>query len=531
MTPQSENDQDMPGTEFRISRRNALAASALGVTAGIGATSLGAAAASAQATPAVPADDWTWLDQAVEEGRKRFGIVGTAVAVVNKSGIIHSILSGVRDQATQQPVTAQTLFAVGSTTKSMTSLLVATYVDEGALDWDQPIREVWPDFRAPSEELTQSMRVRDLMGMDSGIGESPAATLHFDESTALELVQSLASLAVDAPPQSTFFYNNTVYAAGGYLPFLNASSDIQLETTYASAMYDRVFAPIGMLNAKLTSDPRPFTDDFAVGNEFDLIQGVTGVPWGLLGSTTPAGGTMASLDDMAQYISMQLGGGMSVSGNRVVSTENLKECWKPHISIPTSKELDPDLVSAGYAMGWITQTYRDGRTLTWHSGGADGFITFIGFFEADDLGLIVLTNNGLSLNGLSFYPYLLNSLLSNLFSLNDVANDALVAAVLEADQQRQVMIASASAVNDEKISPYLGFYERGYSLMFDDQDALWLHFGRRSFRIMALPDNSYVFASGLFAGLPVNLKFSTDVNGDAWMEITQLETVRWLQGI
>src|SRR6478752_2427162 len=85
MSPSTKIEQDTPGTEFRFSRRDALAASALGVAAGIGAT--GATRASAQAAPAASTDDWSWLDQAVEDGRKIFGIVGTAVAVVNKSGI------------------------------------------------------------------------------------------------------------------------------------------------------------------------------------------------------------------------------------------------------------------------------------------------------------------------------------------------------------------------------------------------------------------------------------------------------------
>ncbi len=45
-------------------------------------------------------------------------------------------------------------------------------------------------------------------------------------------------------------------------------------------------------------------------------------------------------------------------------------------------------------MGWISQTYRDGRRLVWHNGGIDGFATYIGFFPEDDLGLVVLTNMG-----------------------------------------------------------------------------------------------------------------------------------------
>src|SRR5215204_303714 len=169
MTPQSKDDQGISAADFQFSRRSAIAASALGVATGIGANAMGAAAASPQATPAAPPNDWSWLDNAVEEGMKLFGIVGAGIAVVNKSGTLHTITAGVRDQSTQQPVTEDTHFFVASTTKSMTSAMVATYVDDGAFDWDQPVREVWSEFYAPNDELTQTMRVRDLMGMDSGI--------------------------------------------------------------------------------------------------------------------------------------------------------------------------------------------------------------------------------------------------------------------------------------------------------------------------------------------------------------------------
>ena len=211
-------------TALRFTRRSALAATALGVAANAGRTTM----SSAQATPVLTPGDWGWLDQAVSDGMKAFGIVGTAVAVVSKAEVLHSITAGVRHQVAEQPVTEKTLFAVASTTKSMTSLMVATYVDEGAFDWDQPVREVWPDFLAPSDELTQSMRVRDLLGMDSAIGEPTAVSLHQGDPTAPELVRSLAALPIDHPPQTTYFYNNSVYAVGGDLPFLPQSGEDQL---------------------------------------------------------------------------------------------------------------------------------------------------------------------------------------------------------------------------------------------------------------------------------------------------------------
>jgi len=161
-------------------------------------------------------------------------MVGAAVAVISADEVLYTSTHGVRDRATGHPVTNDTHFLVASTTKSMSSLLVATFVDDGLLDWDQPVVEAWPQFRAPTDELTNTLRVRDLMGMDSGITEPPAlSALHEGDPTAPQLLQSVVNLPVEFPPGSTFFYNNTLYAVGGYLPALaQGSAGADLEATY-----------------------------------------------------------------------------------------------------------------------------------------------------------------------------------------------------------------------------------------------------------------------------------------------------------
>jgi len=62
-----------------------------------------------------------------------FEVPGAAAAVVSAAGIVHARNFGVRDLASRAPVTPNTLFRIGSTTKSMTALRVATFVDEGLL--------------------------------------------------------------------------------------------------------------------------------------------------------------------------------------------------------------------------------------------------------------------------------------------------------------------------------------------------------------------------------------------------------------
>jgi CubicO group peptidase (beta-lactamase class C family) len=394
------------------------------------------------------------------------------------------------------------------------------------------VREVWPDFRAPTPELTQTLRVRDLLGMASGLGEPPSlSAFHEGDPTAGELLRSLATLPVTDPPGATFFYNNTVYAVGGYLPALaQGAAEADLETVYARLMAERVYRPAGMATARIADDPRPFVADYATGYAPDFTRGTAAEPYAAVGSYAPVGGTLASLTDMAAYVALQLNGGVSAAGGRVVSAANLAACWNPHVDVPLSPALAPDVASGGYGMGWIKQTYRDGRSLVWHSGGIDGFTTFVGFFPEDDLGLVVLSNVGPFPRGVPFATsYVPNLLLSGRFGLNAGANEAVVAQYRADEQRLSDLAAQAEPVDAGAIAPFLGAYEKGWRVAFDADGELRLRQSSRAIRLLAMPDGGYVMAGGLGVGTIV--RFTRDGSGMPWMEIQGFETVRWTAGL
>ncbi len=162
------------------------------VTAGVAAGTVPLAASSAAAKPTDASVDWQAFDRVVGSAFDRMRLVGAAVAVVSANRVLHTVTFGSRCLQPRRPVTRHTRFRVGSTTKSMTAALVATYVDEGALAWDQPVIDAWSEFRAPTEELTRGLRVRDLLAMASGLGEPPGADLHLGVPTAAEIVEGVA---------------------------------------------------------------------------------------------------------------------------------------------------------------------------------------------------------------------------------------------------------------------------------------------------------------------------------------------------
>jgi CubicO group peptidase (beta-lactamase class C family) len=472
--------------------------------------------------------DWSAFDRALEAARQTFGIVGAAAAVVNAAGLVHQRTFGVRDRATGAPVTPGTLFRVASTTKSMSALLVAQFVDEGLLGWDQPVREVWPAFRAPTDELTAALRVRDLLGMATGLGARPMTDLQQGYPTPRQLLESVAWLPVLGPPHTQFFYNNTVYAVGGYLPALAQGAEPdELLTVHTQLMQERVFGPAGMATARKADDPRPFSDDYATGYAPDFVQGLAAEPWVAVGSFAPVGGTLASLTDMAAYVTLQLRGGTTAAGRRVVSAQNLAECWRPGIELPLERASEaPGMTDLSYGMGWLSARSAGRRVLS-HTGGEDGFMCNIAFLPDDDLGLVVLTNG--FPNGGVFSLYALSLLLEQRFGLAADTSAPLDSQYEDAARTRADQAAQAVPVDPTAIAPFLGYYEEGLRLAFDDTGALRLHLQNRAWRVLGQPDGSYVIGSGSLAGTALDLL--RDAVGVPQMDLHDFGTVRWQSGL
>lgn len=507
-----------------MSRRTMLKGiGAAGLAAGVPALGVTSAGAAARAI------DWTAFDAAVARSFRRMGLVGAAFAVVNSDRVLHARGLGVRDTHSRKPVDRSTHFLVASTTKSMSSLLAATFVDDGELHWDEKVTDVWPEFRAPTDELTRSLRVRDLFSMDTGIGEPPALSgLHEGDPTAPQLLRSIDNLPLLETKE--YFYNNTVYAAGGYLPAIrHGASGDGLTAAYARLMRERVYRPSAMAQARLADDPRGLVSNYARGHGPDLTGGRSTLAYGAVGSYWPVGGTLATLDDMIAYVRLHLRGGVSVHGRRVVSEANLAERWKPGVSLgEPHKTLDPDAVSINYGLGLIHERYKDGSSLVWHNGGIDGFTSFIGFLPQHDLGLVVLNSMNPEPTGLYFYLYVLNLVLRQFLGLNrDVparVEEAYRAAIDAFHKQGR----GSRRAKPGAVASHLGYYEGGYRLVVENGEVT-IRLGSRVLPLRATADGGYVVARGVIVGNPV--KLDRDSDGVPRIELLGLETVRRTVGL
>jgi CubicO group peptidase (beta-lactamase class C family) len=109
------------------------------------------------------------FDDFVSQALKDWRVPGVAVGIVQDGKVILLKGYGYRDREKQLPVTPNTLFAIGSITKSFTVSTLGMEMDEGKVDWDKPVRNYLPTFKMYDPALTEQMMIRDLITHRSGL--------------------------------------------------------------------------------------------------------------------------------------------------------------------------------------------------------------------------------------------------------------------------------------------------------------------------------------------------------------------------
>jgi CubicO group peptidase (beta-lactamase class C family) len=276
---------------------------------------------------------------------------------------------------------------IGSTGKTITTMLMATLVDDGLMDWDTPVVEILPEFRVADPVLTEQITVRNLVCACTGV---PRRDLEFlfnaDEMSAEDVVESLATFEFFTDFGEAFQYSNQMVATGGYVAAAASGGEYgNLFDAYAQAMRERVLDPIGMVNTTLSFEEVQERDHYAIphGQYLDgEYRPISLQIEKLLIPVAPAGVHWSTVEDMARYLITELNRGVAPDGERVVSAENLQVTWTPQVSMTAE---------SSYGLGWIVDEYK-GQPMFHHGGNTGGFTSDLAFLPNADFGIIVLTN-------------------------------------------------------------------------------------------------------------------------------------------
>lgn len=334
------------------------------------------------------------FDRYVHRMLKEWNVPGTAVGIVKGNRVIHAKGYGLRDVKRGLPVTENTLFGIGSCTKSFTATAIGILVDEGRLEWDKPVREYIPFFKLRDPIATQRVTVRDLLTHRTGLLRHDIVAM-FSSLTRKEVVRRLRYLEPTVDFRSKFQYNNLMYIALGYLIEQVSGK------TWEDFVRERILVPLDMKDTLYMTDEGA-EEKIAVDY---LEKGAKLACWrstyvekidhaAAYGPTGPAGTIVSNVKDLCRWLRLQMNNG-SLGKRTIISSENLSGIHTPQMVVPDFWFDGKELLDISYGMGWFAQSYR-GYKHIYHGGTFTGFKAHLSFLPRAKIGVVVLTNTSTS---------------------------------------------------------------------------------------------------------------------------------------
>ena len=334
----------------------------------------------------IPASITTELDQTVEEVLASWKIPGIAVCVVKDDEVLLARGYGVRELGRPEAVDEHTLFAIASNTKAFTAAAVGMLVQEGKLDWDDPVSKYLPWFRLYDAHATGLMTVRDLLCHRAGLGTWAGDMLQFSTYPPREVLERVRHIEPAYPFRAGYGYSNLMFIAAGMV--VEAVSGM----SWDDFIRERLFTPLGFGDS--VTAPMFFGTRTNIAAPHEEYEGeVRKVGYREDAGFGAAGSICGSVADLSRWLRMQLNGGQ-LEGKQILDPAILEETHTAQTLIrmlPEDQKMFPMRHITAYGLGWFMNDH-DGRLMIRHTGGLDGMLSSTVMLPEERLGVVVLTN-------------------------------------------------------------------------------------------------------------------------------------------
>jgi len=323
-------------------------------------------------------------DRAITESLKpilsKYGVPALAGAIVTDQGLGPCGVVGVRKSGMTVPATLNDLWHLGSDTKAMTATLVGLLVEQGALSWDTPVADVFPELAASFHPDFKGLTIRQLLSHRGGVRANlDWRRLAKSGGTVGEQRLQAVRLGLSEKPESLpgtqYLYSNLGYV------IIGAAVEKKTGLAWEEALAKRVFGPLGMTHAGFGGAGAP--------GQLDQPWGHTrkGKPVAKNGPEAdnppvlgPAGRVHCTLQAWSLFVADQLRGARGQNGL-------LKE--------GTYRTLQTPAPGGEYAFGWLAveRPWGEGTVLT-HSGCNTLNYAVVWLAPKRDFAVLVCCNQG-----------------------------------------------------------------------------------------------------------------------------------------
>ena len=309
--------------------------------------------------------------------------VGLVIGLLDADGTRRVLTAGKADNGALQ-LDANTVFEIGSISKTFTNALLADMVRRGEVTLDQPVQSLLPSTVKVPTRNGKQITLLDLATASSGLPRMPSnfkpkdSGNPFADYTVDLMYQYLNGYTLTRDIGSLYEYSNTGMGLLGH------ALALRLKKSYFQAIEERVLKPLGMRDTRIELTP-DMQRRLALGH--DPVGKV--VPnWDFTESITAAGSIRSTVADMFRFLAANL--------------DSTSKPLGPTLAVTHGSRRPTTIPNMTIGLAWHILK-GPGGTIVWHNGGTGGYRTFLGFDVAKRVGVILLTNSAISADDVAFH--------------------------------------------------------------------------------------------------------------------------------
>lgn len=324
----------------------------------------------------------------IDEYRAEDHVPGVSLAVgVGDEVVEHA--AGVLNLGTGVEATPDSLFQIGSITKTFTATLVMQLVDEGLVDLDKPVRTYVPEFSVADPEAAETVTVRQLLCHTGGFDGDVFDDYGRGDDAVTRYVEALGDREQHFPPGERFSYCNSGFSVLGRL--VERARNLP---SWDAALRRHLIEPLGLAHT-VTLAEEAIMFRTAVGHVDgpgnNTADQRLAPAWQLPRSTAPAGATTcASARDLVAWARFHLDGGLAPDGTRMVGAASIEAMRETQTVLPAFVD---DYPRQSWGLGWQLTEFKGGGVFG-HSGGTIGQTAMLEIAPDTGVAYALLTNGG-----------------------------------------------------------------------------------------------------------------------------------------
>jgi CubicO group peptidase (beta-lactamase class C family) len=305
------------------------------------------------------------------------GTPGVSAGVAVKGTVVFSGGAGVTDLETRTPVTASTLFNIGSVSKVITAAALMQLIEQGKVRLDDPIRTYVPTFPDKGPPITIRQLATHTSGLRHYLKETDQSSTHYSFEQSLSLFKDDPLLF---PPGTLYFYSS--YGVNLLQGVIEKAGGVPFE----EYMRQHVWKPAGMSRTQLDVPGRTVTNR---ARAYNVKDNVARAAWANeLSYAYASGGMLSTADDLVRF-------GMALNQGRLMRRDSVEKMYATYVDPVMRFEPNgpPSPMDFRQALLWRGRAdFEDGRPYFYHCGSVNSFNACIANYRREDVVAVILVN-------------------------------------------------------------------------------------------------------------------------------------------